>query len=299
MVDANRIEDLPPLHSHRVLVVSGLSGSGKTVALRSLEDLGYFCIDNLPAALLSAFAQRTLADAEGLYPKVAVGVDARSPLADLDAIPKTLAELARMGLPGGVLYLEADNEVLLKRYSETRRRHPLSSAGVSLPEAIDRERKLLKPLRRIADQVIDTSKLNIHELRRQIALTMGLVPGKMVLMLESFAFKHGVPSDADFVFDARFLPNPHWQAELRPLSGRDTAIRHFFSGHGEVLEYLADIARFLDRWLPGLDQSERSYLTVAIGCTGGRHRSVYLIEALAERFRASRGDVLVYHRELA
>ena len=299
MTSAGVTEQLPPLHSHRVLVVSGLSGSGKTVALRSLEDLGYFCIDNLPASLLAAFAQRTLADAEGLYPKVAVGVDARSPLADLDAIPKTLSELAELGLPGGVLFLEAGNEVLLKRYSETRRRHPLSCAGVSLPEAIDRERNLLRPVRRIADMVIDTSTLNIHELRRQIALTMGLVPGKMVLMLESFAFKHGVPSDADFVFDARFLPNPHWQPELRPLSGRDTAIRHFFAGHSDVLEYLADIVRFLDRWLPSLDQSERSYLTVAIGCTGGRHRSVYLIEALAERFRASRGEVLVYHRELA
>jgi UPF0042 nucleotide-binding protein len=285
------------LAGQRLLVVSGLSGSGKTVALRSLEDLGYFCIDNLPAALLKAFVEQTLGPDSG-YGKVAVGVDARSPLADLDALPRSLSELAEMGFAGSLLYLEATDEVLVKRFSETRRRHPLSTSGVSLQEAIARERQVLKPLRQIADLNIDTSALNVHELRRQVALTVGVVPGRMILMLESFAFKNGVPGDADFVFDARFLPNPHWDARLRPLTGRDTAVRQYFAGHGMVLDFLADIARFLDRWLPAFDVGERSYLTVAIGCTGGRHRSVYLIEALAERFRASHGDVLVYHREM-
>ena len=285
------------LGAHRLLVVSGLSGSGKTVALRSLEDLGYFCIDNLPAALLKAFVEQTL-NADSGYGKVAVGVDARSPLADLDALPRTLSRLAEMGFAGCLLYLEAGNEVLVKRFSETRRRHPLSCSGVSLQEAIARERQVLKPLRQIADLTIDTSSLNVHELRRQVALTVGVVPGRLMLMLESFAFKNGVPNDADFVFDARFLPNPHWDARLRPLSGRDTAVRQYFAEHGMVLDFLADIARFLDRWLPAFDVGERSYLTVAIGCTGGRHRSVYLVEALAERFRASHGDVLVYHREM-
>jgi UPF0042 nucleotide-binding protein len=285
------------LGPHQLLVVSGLSGSGKTVALRSLEDLGYFCIDNLPAALLQAFVEQTLGPDSG-YGKVAVGVDARSPLADLDALPRTLSNLAEMGFAGCLLYLEASDEVLVKRFSETRRRHPLSCTGVSLQEAIARERQVLKPLRLIADFTIDTTSLNVHELRRQVALTVGVVPGKLMLMLESFAFKNGVPSDADFVFDARFLPNPHWDARLRPLSGRDTAVRQYFAEHGMVLDFLADIARFLDRWLPAFDVGERSYLTVAIGCTGGRHRSVYLVEALAERFRASHGDVLVYHREM-
>ncbi|MCB1641881.1 MAG: RNase adapter RapZ, partial [Xanthomonadales bacterium] len=222
-----------------LLVVSGLSGSGKTVALRSLEDLGYFCIDNLPAALLTDFVQQTLGPDSG-YGKVAVGVDARSPLKELDALPKRLAELADRGFPGAMLYLEASDEVLVKRFSETRRRHPLSCSGISLQEAIARERQVLKPLRQIADLTIDTSSLNVHELRRQVALTVGVVPGKLLLLLESFAFKHGVPSDADFVFDARFLPNPHWEPRLRPLSGRDTAVRQYFSEHGMVLDFLAD-----------------------------------------------------------
>ncbi len=197
-----------------------------------------------------------------------------------------------------VVYLETRDEVLLKRYGETRRRHPLSGEGLPLIDAITLERKLLRPLAGIADRHFDTSELNVHQLRRLIATEIAGGQGALSLLFESFAYRRGLPPDADFVFDARALPNPHWDPALRPLSGRDPPVRAFLDGQPIVQDFLAQVRDFLESWLPRIEQENRRYLTVAIGCTGGRHRSVYLCERLAEHFRASREAVLTFHREL-
>lgn len=283
----------------RLAVVSGLSGSGKSVALRTLEDLGFYCIDNLPVGLLPALADHALGHTAVRWPRLAVGIDARTASGDPEELPRAFSQLAERGLPPFVVFLDARDEVLLKRYSETRRRHPLGVRGTSLTGAIARERELLKPLRQIADVEIDTSELNVYQLRRRILDALGLSASGVSLLFESFAFRRGVPDEADFVFDARALPNPHWEPRLRPLSGRDGAIAEYFEARPQVGEFIDDVERFLRRWLPRFDPSERSYLTVAIGCTGGRHRSVYIIERLLERFRALGGEVLCFHRELA
>ena len=283
----------------RLAVVSGLSGSGKSVALRTLEDLGFYCIDNLPANLLPALAEHALGSGEARYPRLAVGIDARTAGSDPQELPRAFSHLAELGLPPFLLFLDTRDDVLLKRFSETRRRHPLGCEGSSLSDAIVRERQVLKPLKQIADIEIDTSELNVYQLRRRILEALGISAGGVSLMFESFAFKRGVPNEADFVFDARALPNPHWEPRLRPYSGRDAAVREYFERRAEVGEFIGDVERFLKRWLPRFDPSERSYLTVAIGCTGGRHRSVYITERLQERFRALAGEVLCFHRELA
>lgn len=294
------VDSTAPAHARvRLAVVSGLSGSGKSVALRTLEDLGFYCIDNLPAGLLPALAEHALGHAAVRYPRLAVGIDARTAGGDPDELPRAFSHLAELGLPPFVVFLDARDAVLLKRYSETRRRHPLGVEGISLTAAIAREREVLKPLKQIADVEIDTSELNVYQLRRRILEALGISAGGVSLLFESFAFKRGVPNEADFVFDARALPNPHWEPRLRPLSGRDGAVAEYFEARPEVGEFIDDVERFLKRWLPRFDPSERSYLTVAVGCTGGRHRSVYITERLQERFRALGGEVLCFHRELA
>ena len=197
-----------------------------------------------------------------------------------------------------LIFLDTRDEVLIKRYSETRRRHPLSAEGLPLNDAIALERKLLRPLAAIADRVIDSSELNVHQLRRLIATELGMAGRELSLLFESFAYKRGLPADADFVFDARCLPNPHWDARLRPLSGKDTPVREWLEERPEVGRFLAQLRGFLDEWLPRFEAESRSYVTICIGCTGGRHRSVYLCERLAEHFRASRDQVLSFHREL-
>jgi UPF0042 nucleotide-binding protein len=209
-----------------------------------------------------------------------------------------LADVAKEGIEPRLIFFDARDDVLFKRYSDTRRRHPLTGEGVSLADAIARERKLLKPLSSIADRVIDTSDLNVHQLRRLIATELGMEGGPLSLLFESFAYKRGVPPDADFVFDARCLPNPHWDAQMRPLSGRDRAVREWLEGKPDVVKYLGDVQQFLDAWLPRFEAENRSYVTICIGCTGGRHRSVYLAERLAEHFRQQREQVLTFHREL-
>jgi RNase adapter protein RapZ len=281
----------------RLIVVSGMSGSGKTIALRTLEDLDYYCVDNLPGALLPAFVAE-VAHA-GLHPRLAVGIDVRNRAKDLNTLPQVLASLAAdAGIEHRLIFLDARDDVLFKRYSDTRRRHPLTSEGVSLGDAIARERKLLQPLVSIAERVIDTSDLNVHQLRRLIATELGMAGGPLSLLFESFAYKRGVPADADFVFDARCLPNPHWDAQLRPLSGRDAAVRAWLEAKPEVGQFLGDVRTFLDTWLPRFEADNRSYVTICVGCTGGRHRSVFLCERLAEHFRATREQVLTFHREL-
>lgn len=282
----------PPL-----VIVSGMSGSGKSVALNTFEDLGYYCVDNLPAELLPEFVRRMLANANPPE-KIAVGIDARS-LGDLADVPAALSEVGALGLDPKLLFFETADTTLLRRYADTRRRHPMSHLGLVLADAISLERQALKPIRQIADHVIDTSALNVHQMRRQLLTEYGLSGAGLSLLFESFAYRRGVPADADFVFDARVLPNPHWDARLRPLSGRDADVREYLEGEPDVLAYVGQIQGFLDTWLPKLQQDTRSYVTVAFGCTGGRHRSVYLAERLARHCREiGWSEVATYHREL-
>jgi UPF0042 nucleotide-binding protein len=283
----------------QLVIVSGMSGSGKSVVLRTLEDIGFFCVDNLPAELLPDFV-RSVARDDGAPGKLAVGIDVRNRHSDLANIPEWLSEVGKLGLDPKLVFLDAGDDALLKRYADTRRRHPLSHLGLSLADAISLERQVLKPLRSIADAVIDTTSLNVHQLRRQVVTEFGLVDdGSPSLLFESFAYRRGVPADADFVFDARVLPNPHWNPELRPLSGRDAPVREFLDAQEDVGRYVEQVSGFLDAWLPRLRTDTRSYITIAFGCTGGRHRSVYLAERLAAHFRdGGWGDVAIHHREV-
>ncbi|HEU0277183.1 MAG TPA: RNase adapter RapZ [Rhodanobacteraceae bacterium] len=287
-----------PPKATRVVVLTGLSGAGKTVALRAFEDLGFYCVDNLPTSLLAALYNALSDGGHGTLPGIAVGIDVRSQ-GDLDRTPDALSRLAVAGADAELVFLESSDPVLLKRYAFSRRRHPLSEDGRSLVDAIAEERRRLRPLRAIANGVIDTSDTNVHQLRRRIATDYGSRAGGLTLMFESFAYARGLPADCDFVFDARCLPNPHWDARLRPFSGQDAPVREFLDGQPQVVQYLDGIQAFLDAWLPCFERDDKGYLTVAIGCTGGRHRSVYVAERLAERYRASRGRVLTFHRELA
>ncbi len=280
----------------RVIVLSGLSGAGKTVALRAFEDMGFYCVDNLPTTLLPALVAALTGGERAAVARVAVGVDVRS-RGDLERLPEALSALADSGAQAELVFLDSNEGVLLKRYSETRRKHPLSGKR-SLPDAIAEERRRLRPLVAIADHVLDTSEMNVHQLRRAIATGFGGADGETTLLFESFAYRRGLPPDSDFVFDARCLPNPHWDPRLRPLSGKDAAVREFLDSQPLVGHFLDDIIRLLEEWLPRFEGEDKRYLTVAIGCTGGRHRSVYLAERLAEHFRGQREQVLTFHREL-
>ena len=281
----------------RVIVLSGLSGAGKTVALRAFEDLGFYCVDNLPTSLLPALVAALTTGDRARSAHIAVGVDVRS-RGDLERLPEALSALTGAGVQAELLFLDSNEEVLLKRYSETRRKHPLSDGKRSLPDAIAEERRRLRPLAAIADRVVDSSEMNVHQLRRAIATGFGASAGESTLLFESFAYRRGLPPDSDFVFDARCLPNPHWDPRLRPLSGKDAAVREFLLTHPLVGHFLDDIVRLLEEWLPRFEREDKRYLTVAVGCTGGRHRSVYLAERLAEHFRGKREQVLTFHREL-
>ena len=293
-MNAPDVHPAPP-----VVIVSGLSGSGKSVALKTFEDLDYYCIDNLPVELLPAFVRSLIRD-DVLSQKVAVGIDVRSRHSDLGKLAQWRAALAELGLEARLLFFDASDEALLRRYADTRRRHPLSQQGLSLSEAIARERQMTEPLRAEADTLIDTSALNVHQLRRRIISQFATERGAALsLLFESFAYKRGVPGDADFVFDARVLPNPHWKPELRPFSGRDGAVREFLDAQPDVTEYVTQVSGFLDTWLPRLRGETRSYVTIAFGCTGGKHRSVYLAETLARHARDQGWEeVATFHREL-
>jgi len=284
----------------KLVVVTGLSGSGKSIALNALEDAGFYCIDNLPVTLLQAFG-RQLLEQDGSYaPRVAVGVDARAEPEQLRLLPGLVEELRARGVDCEILYLEAQDDILLQRFSETRRRHPLSSSERTLADAIALERQLLEPLLSNADLRLDTTRTNLHQLRDLVcARVADRTPARLSLLVQSFGYKHGLPRDADFVYDARCLPNPHWQTELRPLTGRDDAVARFLGREAKVGQLLEDIGNFLDHWIPCFEADGRSYLTVAIGCTGGQHRSVYLAERLADHFSAQGRNVLTRHRELS
>ena len=283
----------------RLIIVSGLSGSGKSVALHLLEDIDFYCVDNIPAALLKPLISHTIRGTDEVYPRTAVGLDARNRANEIETIPALVAELRRIGISCEVLYLHASDEVLLKRYAETRRKHPLVSGDVGLREAIASERKLLEPITNAADLVVDTSHMGVHELRERIRERIGYrSEGRLALMFESFGYKHGIPGDADFVFDVRSLPNPYWEQSLRHLTGLDPAVAQYLAGQPSVNHMVAALAEFLTQRIAEFALANRSYLTIGLGCTGGQHRSVYIAERLAEHFRRSFPQVLTRHDSL-
>ena len=284
----------------RLVVISGLSGSGKTSALNILEDVGFTCIDNLPVSLLPDLIAKLNSEGHAEDTKLAVGIDARNLAGDLNQIPATLRSIESRGTSVSVIFLHARQADLIRRYSETRRKHPLSTNTVSLKEAIILETDMLAPIANIADRTIETSGLSLHQLRDLIKNTV--VPHKgnhMSILFESFGFKRGVPIDADFVFDVRCLPNPYWRPELRLMSGNDPDVMQYLESQEDVAAMLADIIGFLTRWIPKHQNDNRSYLTIAIGCTGGQHRSVYLANRLCEHFASQHTQVHAVHRQLA
>ena len=283
----------------RLVIVSGLSGSGKSVALHTLEDLGYYCIDNLPAGLLSVLAQE-LSLAATPVQNAAVGIDARNLPQALQQFSQVLDQLKQRGISSEILFLTCETETLIKRFSETRRRHPLSNSGAALAEAVEQERALLEPIAQRADLFIDTSLTNIHQLRDLVLSRVARQSrNRLSLLFESFGYKHGIPRDADFVFDARCLPNPHWQPELRPLSGHDEPVAQYLDSEPQVAAMHEQLRSFLEQWIPAFEAGNRSYLTIAVGCTGGQHRSVYLVERLARHFQTHYPNVVTRHRELS
>lgn len=277
----------------QLILITGISGSGKSVALDVLEDSGFYCVDNLPAKLMTELV--AFLRAAG-YRRVALSIDVRSG-ATLAELPQHVNELKQQGGEIRVLYLEAKIDTLIKRFSETRRRHPLSDGVLTLPECLSREREMLAEIADLAHHV-DTSDLSPNALRTWIKDFVGVAGSSLTLLFESFGFKNGVPLDADLVFDVRCLPNPHYEPRLRPLTGRDQAVIDFLKGSTDTQKMLGDIRDFVEHWLPCFNRDNRAYLTVAIGCTGGRHRSVYFVDALASDFRG-RMPVLVRHRELS
>ncbi len=283
----------------KLLIVSGLSGSGKSIALDTLEDCGYYCIDNLPFTLLEDFIQHVVLEDKKTYEKTAIGIDARNKTEALANFSDSLEFIRSHGIECEVLYIQAEENVLLKRYSETRRKHPLTTEKISLTEALRIEKDMLRPVAKCADIVIDSSHTHYHQLREILVSQLGAGGKKqMTIQFLSFGYKYGVPLDADFMFDVRCLPNPFWVPELRPLTGKDQGIIDFLQKEDIVTQYFLDIRNFIERWVPRFESDNRSYLTVAVGCTGGRHRSVYMVEALARHFKQSSQNVIARHRDL-
>lgn len=280
----------------RLIIVSGLSGSGKSVALRVLEDIGYYCIDNMPAALLKSVVDEITGSDAPRSELVAVGIDARNPQGSLASLPQLIAEIQQQGIATELLFLQSDDDILLRRYSETRRRHPLAVQGTALRAAIASEREMLANVVNAADLIIDTSRSSIYELADVIRERVDRRrTSTLSVMIESFGFKYGIPADADFVFDLRSLPNPYWTLELRGLTGRDEEVIRFLDEQPAFGEMFADILAFLKNWIPQYQSVNRGYLTVACGCTGGQHRSVYMVEKLARALRESHDQVLTRH----
>lgn len=280
---------------NNLLIVSGRSGSGKSSALNILEDLGYYCIDNLPLSLLPSLIVHLKSTSS--IQKVGVGVDVRSLPDNFNNFHQVISDIEKLGIQTNTLFLDARDDILIARFSSTRRRHPLSDQNTSLKEAIEKETLLLDPIASKASIYLDTSSLNVHELQHLLAVRLS-GDNQVTLLLESFGYKHGVPLDADFVFDVRCLPNPHWQSSLRELTGKQQEIKDFLNGHPEVEALYYDISQFLIKWLPRLSADHRHYLTVAIGCTGGQHRSVYMVERLYESLKTILPHIQTLHREL-
>lgn len=282
----------------RLVVVSGRSGSGKSTALHLLEDSGFYCIDNLPAGLLPELA-RQARNTEQSLPKVAISIDARNLPSDLKRFPELLMQVQEAGIQCDILFLAATDDVLIKRFSETRRKHPLTDGNMSLAEAIAAELTLLEPIIDRASLKIDTSHLTLYQLRDQIKLRLlSSQTGGPSILIQSFGFKRGVPVDADLVFDVRCLPNPYWKPDLRPFCGLDQPISDYLDAEPDVQEMYQDIYQFLHKWLPRYAAGERSYMSIAIGCTGGHHRSVYMVERLVRDLSSSFSNLLTRHRDL-
>lgn len=276
----------------QLFLISGLSGSGKSVALKVLEDSGYYCVDNLPADLLAVLVERLQ---QAGYSSIAVSIDVRS-ANSVQCLPPLLQQIRDQGIDVHLLFLDAQTETLVKRFSETRRMHPLSNNVRTLPECVRYERELLAEISNIGHH-IDTTELDANALRAWIKQFIKLDRARLTLLFQSFGYKHGIPLDSDLVFDVRCLPNPHYNPDLRPLTGQDAAVITFLEGNPAVQKMFADIRDFVEHWLPCFVADNRSYLTVAIGCTGGQHRSVYFAERLARHF-GQQQQVLVRHREL-
>lgn len=283
----------------RLIIVSGLSGSGKSVALRVLEDLGYYCIDNLPAALLLSAIDEVASGTEQSIKLLAVGIDARNRREDFESLPDLIQDLRDKGIQTELLFLQSSDEILLQRYADSRRRHPLAKQGTALRAAIEDERELLAPVLNSANLIIDTSRTSVYELADTIRERIDRRHmDTLSILIESFGFKHGIPADADFIFDMRSLPNPYWSLELRGLTGQDREVIEFLEAQEPFVDMYEDILAFVQRWIPQYKSVHRGYLTIAIGCTGGQHRSVCMTEKLAAALRQVHDPVLTRHNAL-
>lgn len=286
----------------KLVIISGLSGSGKSVALRTLEDNGYYCVDNLPVNLLRSFVHELRHNTQNYLDYAAVGIDARANLESIQHFPKLLSELRSLEIEVEVLFLSADKKALLKRFSETRRKHPLSQFNRPLLEAIEYEMDVLSSMQDLADFCIDTTERNANELKTLVQDQFASHKGKsskLSLLFQSFGFKYGLPSDTSFMFDVRCLPNPHWEPTLRPFTGRDAPVQDYLSQQQEVTDMIDSISGFIETWLPKFEAENRRYITISIGCTGGQHRSVYIVEQLNKHFSKQRNNVSLRHRQLA
>jgi len=270
----------------KLVIVSGLSGSGKSVAIKTLEDDDFYCIDNMPLSMLLTSIEQLTASSSAYYEKIAIGVDARNASKDIISFPEIVKAIKARGIDLSLIHLEASEETLINRYSETRRKHPLTKNGLPLVEAIQMEKHLLEDLVLLADLRIDTTSTNVRELRAIITEQVcNKISAELTILLQSFGFKHGVPNDSDYVFDVRCLPNPYWEKSLRELTGQDKEVVEYLQSHDEVKQMIDSIASFIEKWLPLFIKENRSYLSVSIGCTGGQHRSVHIAEYLAKRFK--------------
>ncbi len=282
------------------ILISGLSGAGKSIAMRALEDLGYFCVDNLPMTMVPALVEQFRRAGTDRERHVAVVVDARGAGRGLEKFSEVVQQMRQDGINPQVIFLEAEDNVLITRFKETRRRHPLTSRECTLSEAISRERALLAPLRESADVIIDTTHTHLYQLRDLVRQRLyDSAPDSFSVSLQSFGYKNGVPQDADMVFDARCLPNPYWQPELKSLTGQDEEVIRYLEAQPQAKKMLESLKGFLDQWIPAFEQDNRAYLNIAIGCTGGQHRSVYLVDKIAEHLSGKRDSVIVHHRDLA
>jgi RNase adapter protein RapZ len=283
----------------KLVIISGLSGSGKTVALHTLEDEGFYCVDNLPLGLLPGFTEQIMSHQMNIYDEVAVGIDARSGVDALRRFNEIIKTVKDTGVELETIYFQADINELIKRFSDTRRKHPLTKKGIPLAEAIDIERNLLSPVTVEADLCIDTTHTNVHQLRALIKeRVLRRSEGELSVLFQSFGFKHSLPTDSDFVFDVRCLPNPHWEPKLRPLTGQDIEVQDFLKDQQEVIDMISQISQFMEFWIPEFAKQNRYYLTISIGCTGGQHRSVYVTEMLRKYFRSKYTNVSLRHREM-
>ncbi len=283
----------------QLIIISGLSGAGKSVALHTLEDEGYYCVDNLPNSMLVDLAKKMAQDTS-TYDRVAVGIDARGETDLLGHFQSSITQVQSLGVETKVVFLDAQNDTLVTRFSETRRKHPLSQGGAPLESAIVAERAILVSIEQSSDVSIDTTNLNLHQLRGVMRKrVIGLNRTPVNVLLQSFGFKHGPPYGTDFIFDVRCLPNPYWSAPLRPMTGRDAPVAEFLQQHEAVNKMADDISRFFIDWTPVFEAENRAYLTVSVGCTGGRHRSVYIVETVCENIKSKIDQITVKHREIS